>query len=376
VVEYFEPQPAKRKPLNGKQFSQMGLFAPPKPSEEHRWPSGYTPERKAEVQQRIAGSKVTVDPQFKYRYSSNVEGAGPQPFKERRDIMAARSRGGRSPLSQPRMARARGEHARGVVTDVLARSTAPLEQLGEIPNISVSARAKSGGWYSHPGRKGEKRGQINITPAPRAHTEHAIMHELGHHADYLANPTEFISRTYRNPNPALEGAAEGFAAGHHRLHPKAAEIPYSRMASYKYMHGNAVFEEHFQRVSGKTLGEAMETPKPEHLGQQFDPQAPSQQHLFGRAADVTVTGTQREHGQWGYFHYPEGKEASLGTIKVGRGAPSEPEMLPGFRKGDEEVVRDLQRGAFWGHESATRQRVARAWNARNPKEPIRHRTNY
>jgi hypothetical protein len=378
VVEYYEPKPAKKKPLNGAQFSQMGLFEQPKPSAEHRWPLGYTPERKAQVSQQLAGSKVTVEPQSKY-VTSDV-------FKSRGEIAKASMTAGRGEPSAMRNARARSAHARGVLTDIIARSSAPIEDLRGAPGFEIRSTATRGGGYFSPHAGKPARIQINPArqgsqPRQRQRIEKTVMHELGHHADYLRlGAGEFVSRSHQRiptlgtwASPSLEGAAEGYAFGHHIARRGEEAEPYHKVASYTGFHSIPAFRERFEEISGTPLEAAMA--KPEHLGEQFDPKAPSQPRLFGRAADVSMTSTQREHGQWGYFHHPEGKETPLGTIKVGRGAPETPEYLPGFRPGDEEVVHDLQRGAFWGHESATRERVAREWNKKNPKEPLRHRTN-
>lgn len=42
-------------------YSQLTLFPQPKPTDEHRWPRGYTPERQAEVRKAL-GDRVSIDP--------------------------------------------------------------------------------------------------------------------------------------------------------------------------------------------------------------------------------------------------------------------------------------------------------------------------
>ena len=54
----------------------------------------------------------------------------------------------------------------------------------------------------------------------RTHQEHTLIHELGHHVDQQNNPEEYQRALAARPqgeavSPALEGAAEGFAAKHH-----------------------------------------------------------------------------------------------------------------------------------------------------------------
>jgi hypothetical protein len=171
-VRLVDLPPANPKPLNGSQFSQGTLWDPKaiKPSPEHRWPGGFTPERR------------------------NVIASRGEMYKMR-------------PLST------------------------------ETATIQVDPR------YG------------------RQDTEHTLLHEMGHHADYESDRIDFVNR-YRlgstNPigPPGLEGAAEGYAAKH-TVHRRNAPAEYKDTASYPRLRRNATFQEHFERVSGKSLIAAM-----------------------------------------------------------------------------------------------------------------------
>jgi hypothetical protein len=94
-------------------------------------------------------------------------------------------------------------------------------------------------------------------------------------------------------------------------------------------------------------------------------------HLFGRPVDSSVSGTQVEHGQWGYTNYTGDRESDLGTIKLGHGAPAEPQYQRGFHPGDTEAVQTLIQGRGYSLETNQRKRVTKTWNERNPTNKVR-----
>src|SRR5262245_17022784 len=134
------------------------------------------------------------------------------------------------------------------------------------------------------------------------------------------------------------------------------------------MQGNPIYEGEFAaQTGGRSTAEMMAKPEEHtHMGPQFH-----QAHLFGRPADVSVTGTQVEHGQWGYTDYTKGREQDLGTIRVGRGAPTEPQMQQGYHPGDTEAVAALTQGRGYSLETNQRKRVTKTWNERNPTHKVR-----
>ena len=378
MVKLYDPKPSNPKPLSSGQFSQGTLFTPPKPSAEHRWPQGFTPERKAAVASRLERSTISVEPRFNPYMSRGKSHVKSATFKGKDDLNEGRAK----PLSPQRNVKARSAQARGMITTMLARSSAPVESMGELPNFDIKQSTRKGGSFSYPNRAGrDVRGTIQMNPIgggfgpnEQQHTEHTLLHEVGHHADYVKDPIEFIERARDDmrmgrASPSLEGAAEGYAAAHATPHPKDEPLPYSEKASYKYMQGHPTFDRRFaEQTGGRTPQEMMGPRQQAHMGTQFDQQA----HLFGRPVDISVSGTQVEHGQWGYTNYSgPGREEPLGTIKVGRGAPAEPQYQRGYHPGDTEAVQELKRGRGYTLENRQRERVTKTWNERNPTDKLR-----
>ena len=378
--DFPKPEP---KPLNGSQFSQGSLFNM-KPDAAHRWPAGYTPERKAAVASSLSDVKVKkYDEQGRNDlFLSSKTFFTPDPGDPHRGTWARKS---------PEIIKAQETHARGAITDTLARSTVPIEDLKGMPTIHVEELPTSSGDYWRPGLattrshmgevvpdpKSEKRGRIRLDSegrSSRAWSEKTIIHELGHHVDYKRDPEAFESaprdETYEGrASPLLEGAAEGYAARHHVPRRDEPDPSYASAASYTGYHGNPDFDRRFTEVSGKTPQEAMAgpTPPPVHMGPQFH-----QPHLFGRPAGTSETETEKDYGQWGYSNYTGERESDLGTIKVGRGAPpQEQRMQPGFKPGDSEMIAKMQRGMSYEVPKDDQGRIGKLWNSRRPNDRLR-----
>ena len=316
LTDFPKPNP---KPLQPGQFSQGTLFQQPKPSEQHRWPAGYSPERKAE----ISGALPTdIKVASTYRYGTGGVFKDPSEF----------NRG-----STRQRASSRRAQARSVLVDTLARSTVPAEDITgqgrHTPNISIESMGSAQGMYSSPGvrvsrRKGvrtytpQEQGIIKINPSARERsgTEHTILHELGHHVDYETLGQDVFRmrarRRFRGASPSLEGAAEGYAAKH-QTPRQGEELHYADVASYKNIQTFPSFQERFAEVSGRTVEEAMA--KPQHIGPQFD----NQMHLFSRDAPSEVTShpDYKDYGQHRYYKYwGDTHDETVGSITVGGGA--------------------------------------------------------
>jgi hypothetical protein len=333
--DYTTPSP---KPLNGKQFSQLSLFNI-KPEGPGRWPKGYTPERQAEVAAAIPAVEVSHHndpiPNRPGMFLSSKTHFTPSEDDPHQGTWAGTKESRRA---------AGDTHGRNMITETIARSSIPSEDLQALPTFHVQNLQGAGGDYGSPGfpanemksnRQGGyvpdpesmARGRIRIDPnASRAWNEHTLIHEIGHHVDYLRSPQEFEDApqvlTSRGgiASPLLEGAAEGYAAAHHVPRRDAPDGSYAANASYKEFHGHPEFEDRFRDVSGKSVTEAM-GPSPfslgnRNMGQQFGGQA----RLFVRSADRSETEAPgyQDYGQHKLrIDWDEGQD--LDTIKLGRG---------------------------------------------------------
>lgn len=259
-VDLVDYPPMNPKPLNGSQFSQGTLWdsRAMKPKPEHRWAAhGYSPERREQVREAIPLKNVGVTSKF---YQGDI-------FPAQREV------GGK--LSNQKTA------TRNALVDVVARSTAPIEDIARnTPKFKVGVFGSAGQMRAKYDTVAQRpvQGEIRLNPyhLTRESAEHTVLHELGHHADFEADPVNF-SRTARTEmfggrgSPSLEGAAEGYAARHRVARRNEPPADYARTAAsgYTYMHGTPSFQHHFQRVSGQELGTAMGTNKPTHMGEQF-----------------------------------------------------------------------------------------------------------
>ena len=291
TVNLVDLPPMNPKPLNGAQFSQGTLWDPRamKPSPEHRWAAhGYSPERREEVRQAIPTKNISTTSKF---YQGDI-------YPAQREV------GGK--LANQKTA------TRNSIVDVVARSTVPIEDLARnTPKFKVGVWNYAGQMQSKYDTVAQRpvQGEIRLNPyhLSREAAEHTLLHELGHHADYESDPESF-RRTAKTemvrgqPSPSLEGAAEGYAAKHHVTRRNEKPADYSRTAAsgYRYLHSRSGFQEHFQRVSGRELGEAMGTNKPAHMSEQF-----VQGKLFEGDADT------------GYIHGGGGVNDLLDTLRVG-----------------------------------------------------------
>ena len=268
MVSLVDPERSNPKPLNGSQFSQGTLFKPPKPSAEHRWAAhGYSPERRAEISKAVP-LRIGV---------SKTWGEGQSPMYPSQTIGIANQR----------------RATRAAVVDTLARSSMPASDLARnTPKMKVAPMNYAYGQMASRGMLQRGPQGVSVTPMQgnitlhpygaasrtRGGAEHTLIHEIGHHVDFESDPTKFHTTAQTEmrrggSSPSLEGAAEGYAAKHHVPRRNAPET-YAQTASYEDLHNSPSFQYHFQRVSGRELGEAMGK-KPEHMGPQF-----VQEHLF------------------------------------------------------------------------------------------------
>jgi hypothetical protein len=351
VIDY-SPSP---KPLNGSQFSQLPLFTM-KPDAANRWPRGYTPERLHEVTDAMAASSVTSNvatPRPAWRPKPPSWETGPstppkiepqmfKPYKEFRTKIEDRAGlPGPTDDSELKATNQASTQARHAIIDTIARSSIPRsdlfreEQLTKdvgskerrVPNFHVQDIQGASGTYQRPGWIGvPPKGVITVRPEAREHSEHTVVHEMGHSADYQRDPWAFAERQQNDPRPSprLEGFAEGYAFKHTQ---RGADVPYKKVAAYGDMHHLPDFARRFQEVSGSTPQEAMR----ESMGPQFQPlpeQDPNGPHLYQRRAEKSMTDANPDRGQFplGQEYYDESKPLGqrsesneVGTITVGRG---------------------------------------------------------
>jgi len=265
-VNLVDLPPMNPKPLRPGQVSQGTLWDPRamKPSDEHRWAAhGYSPERRDAIAAAIP--KVGVSSSFSFPGGSTL------------DPNDASVKGGVFPSIQQAGGKRKNQVAatRNAVVDILARSTAPLEDITEAtPTVKVQPMAGATG--RHRTRYSSLEGPIpvrEITLHPgggpsrsRADIEHDVIHEFGHNVDFEADRKRF-STLARRDVPALEGAAEGYAAKHLVTRRNEPATSYADVAAYKNLHRRPSFGENFERVSGRSLTEAMGATK--HLGEQW-----------------------------------------------------------------------------------------------------------
>lgn len=253
------------KPLKPGRSSQGTLWdsRAMKPSPEHQWAAhGYSPERRDAIAAAIP--KVGVSASFDFPggskgvpYSGTVTGgvfpAIGQVGGKRKNQVAA---------------------TRNAVVDILARSTAPLEDITEgTPTVKVQPMARAAGQHrtkvSHRGDVLAREIKLHPGGGPqrsRAAVEHTVLHEMGHNVDFGSDQKRFTALTRRDL-PALEGAAEGYAAKHRVGRRNEKPVDYADVAAYKSMHKRPSFGANFERVSGRALPEAMGGTK--NLGEQW-----------------------------------------------------------------------------------------------------------
>jgi hypothetical protein len=168
---------------------------------------------------------------------------------------------GRAPVTEARAKKNQRTATRNAIVETLARSTAPISDIADrTPKFKVAPFAAAGVYKVRP--LTTETATIQVDPRTRRQdAEHTLLHEMGHHADYESDRIDFLSRynqgrSNRAGPPGLEGAAEGYAAKH-VVHRRNAPAEYKDTASYPRLRRNATFQEHFERVSGKSLIDAM-----------------------------------------------------------------------------------------------------------------------
>lgn len=235
-------------------FTKSGvgkLFKDPKPIAKHRWPRGFTPERKQEVQQALPPIKVD------------------------------RSRPGRGPHQ--------GEITSRITEDV-ARSTMPAEHLTGLGAIGVSSLLRGGtahGVYRETavpekhqygyvpirkvemawGEQNSRRPDAEIIPRSREEFGSTLIHELGHHVSYTANPNAPQREATRTPSGISgweEAKADDYRVQHYRQDPRAARKRPLNIESTTYS-GRGIDPPGYQE-SRQVLGQQFEEPtKPKIL---------------------------------------------------------------------------------------------------------------
>ena len=359
-----------------------------KPTPEHRYPRGYTPERQSAVSSALSKAPV-VSKHHSHRdnpatkaspYLSSSEFFTPDPSL---GTMGSppQVRGNWKRTKEERH-EVMSQQAHQAHVDAIARSTVPTEDLARMPSIHVESTGPGAlGHYTSPGLgdllvgdpHGEKHGRITIDPATTpSEMGHTLIHELGHHLDYHADPVKFNQRGWDRKtvpgtidggvaSPALEGYAEGYAQRHVRN--RGGETP---PLSYRGFVTEPEFAERYTEASGGMKAHEHTTAQPKGYSPIHNPNQ-FQAHLFVRRAEIAESRTNKDYGQWSLESH---SDEPLGTIKVGRGVPSDT-SAEGFEPGDADVVRSMQwSGSKQETDPKTKRRVASAWNERYPNEPL------
>ena len=372
--------------LNPGQFSQPHLPGfNIKPTAEHRYPRGYTPERLAEVTEALGGRRTPgsrTDPvpnesgrgmhaehregvesrntrDIHYRNVSIQQGTGTGAFSGNFDPNKRGGFGGRN----------EGE---AKIVETVARSTVPTERLADV-NVTVEKPDESkdyGGLYKAGRREASVVAAPGTTPtAPlgakqmaqmrdtRQHHEQVLMHELGHH-ESASLGLPHSGKEYERSAAAHgqeEAYADDFAVEHYRPDPrderrgefersgydrggKTPINPYNKTdnvnkqlefaESYRAhrQHPNEPAPHTYNMAPGQVGTYPSGMPK-----YQSDPDIEGQHRLFNRKGRV-VEETTPDYGQHplymneptGEFYrsgHPKTVEVDLPTIKLGRGVP-------------------------------------------------------
>lgn len=361
-----------------------------KPVDEHRYPRGYTPERQAAVSSALAGVEVvskfhdhrSQDSTKASPYVSSSQFFTPDPAmgehqgnwkhtqEERHDIIS--------------------EQARRVSVDTYARSTVPLEHLAHHPALHIEVTNNAGGDYTNPGHgpylegpyaPGHGRIRVNPRSTPDE-ASHTLIHELGHHRDFVNDPEAFEQRSWNRvshpqvgtASPGLEGYAEGYAQKHTRERGGGM----AKRLSYRDFIPQHEFAHRYAEASGGM--KAHEHPSVQPAQSRAMPGV-DEPHLYQRQADIADTRTEKDYGQFPLtvpwadrdpdFYDP----VHLGTIKTGRGVPSNT-AAEGFRPGDADIVQAMRWGGGAAKKYAIpveeRKRVADTWNAKYPEDYVHH----
>ena len=320
------------KPLNGSQFSQIPLFNM-KPTDEHRYPRGYTPERRDAVSKALGGPwEVDV-----HHHSGPGGGSKKSDYVASSNFFAPKPEMGEHQGKWSRdNADVRKEQSKAAfrnITDVVARSSIPLSDLNPAPVFTVGKLNDASGQYARPqpmmkrrdrnGKMGDdvqgsERGRIFLNPqtGSRAFRDNALIHELGHHADFQADPVAFKQRqgeghVYDYTSPSLEGHAEGYAFGHSAQRRSSPSDPKEHL-TYQQHHNDKRFKDRFAAASG---GTSIDDAK--GLSKVQFPSTARQSRLFERHAPSWATDAAPDYGQFPLVH--GGTSEPIDTIKVGRG---------------------------------------------------------
>lgn len=222
---------------------QLTLFPQPKPTDEHRWPRGYTPER-------MAALRDIRTPLFVVRKDSEGSISGennPGHPLATTGAQGAPEHSFHGPAGYRR------------VREAIARSGTPIE------DFTDKTKARGVSIYVHPAPDPDERAagfyRKAMTPhdvshislyAPRPDTppeewarqeEETLMHELGHHRSFLAGTDEWgdvVSDLARNaPNPRTaqligreEARADENVQERYVPHPKDPDRTVSRESAY------------------------------------------------------------------------------------------------------------------------------------------------
>jgi hypothetical protein len=363
--------------LNPGQFSQPhlpGMHV--KPTDEHRYPRGFTPDRKAEVDEALGarrnsawrkdnGGYAEHSRETHYLNISVQQGLGRGPF-------AGHLAEGKP---NPHMGRKEGE---AKIAETIARSTSPVENLGAT-RIGVAdphdpKNESRGGYYrnwSDPGTKADVKTVVAPGAPPtaplnsqqlgregerfeRQRQEQTLIHELGHHDSATRGTQHSVayggSATARGKEEAW---ADDFRSEHFRPDPRDQrrgafdQSGYDRGGQIPSDPHAEDFSDHEQFRAGyaRTRKHPIQAaPREQVLGKdqvgtypsgmpkyKSDPDIEGQRRLFlrkGRLAEETSP----DYGQHPLFKaeptgefyrdgYPKEVDVDLPTIKLGRGVP-------------------------------------------------------
>ena len=327
----------------GGQFSQGALFNV-KPTDEHRWPKGYSPERRRDVEQWLSVR-------------------GPQ-----RDMAGV------------------GVKAHEI-RDALLRSSMPsFPGMGD-RDLSMRVGGtdeKAAGRYYGGGNAAQVYTGNAGTTLPEA--EMTALHEMGHHYSYVAGTPHALASSRWNPESRgiEEAYADDFMTRHYVPRRTGPRMTPGQHTAAGYESPSTWREDYTESpgISHSAYMGARQT-KPEVARQieeanaEYERQGKRPQHipvrLFGRDVDSRFTDTERDYGQWS--SWATGGE-DLEKIKVGRGVPPRSErMLPGVPKELTPEVIDEGRGVPEYKQLAARRKTPiTGWN--NQPDPLGAYTRY
>ena len=404
TLSFFDPKPSNPKPLNGSQFSQGTLFQQPKPTDENRYPRGYTPERQHAVSDAIPLSNVYASVDVpKTKGSAFRSRAEYEPPVERASVLGApyRERGNRSMDGEMKFRAIDNQqmHARSQFVDLASRSTMPEADIRTAKVFRVDQTERGVAGQFHPAGR-----SVTLYPGaygdgkhPAAMEESVFTHEIGHSVD-RANSTDEVwdkrirdtpgSGAHPGASPALEGAAEGYSYQHSRQRRTESPVNYSDVRGYQAFHHEPEFRKRFKESSGGVHVDTAGLEGRPESGYRKGLSTGQQEHLFSRDVSRVTAGVEQDFGQHPLIAHwksqpgqslpergDENHPISIGRVRVGGGVPKNV-MRAGFKPSDGMVADEItsyngrRDSGLSGAELTSRRRVRDLYNQHNPNDPI------